>query len=195
MSKTQRMMRIALFTTLTAVGAYVVFPLPFTPVPFSLQLLFTLLSGMVLGPRDGALSQIVYLALGILGVPVFAGGNAGVGVLVGPTGGYLVGFVLASYVVGYLGQYFSKQPYSSILRGILMGGVALSIVHGLGAWWLSCVLQMAFGKALALGCMPYIIPDVIKYVGALLVAEALERVVPQRGRRAGRDTSALRGAS
>ena len=73
MNRTQHMVRIALFTTLTAIGAYVALPLPFTPVPFTLQLLFTLLSGLVLGSKAGALSQIIYVCLGVLGVPVLPG--------------------------------------------------------------------------------------------------------------------------
>ena len=197
MSKTQRMVRIALFATLTATGAYIVLPLPFTPVPFTLQLLFTLLSGLVLGPQDGAISQLVYMALGILGVPVFAGGNAGLGVLIGPTGGYLVGFVLASYVVGYCRSYAGRRVWSPVKQGIVIGSLGLGIVHGLGAWWLASSQQIGFGQALALGCMPYIIPDAIKWSGAVVVAEALERVVPhpQPGQGGGRDISFPRGAN
>ena len=195
MSKIQRMVRIALFTTLTAIGAYIVLPLPFTPVPFTLQLLFTLLSGLVLGARDGALSQLVYLALGIMGVPVFAGGNAGLGALVGPTGGYLVGFVLAAYVVGYVGDYLNRRAWSSVWWGLAIGSIGLGIIHGLGAWWLALTLQISFPKALALGCIPYIIPDVIKCVGALVVAEALHHMIPQADPVAGRDISFRHGAN
>ena len=174
------MVRIALFTTLTAIGAYVALPLPFTPVPFTLQLLFTLLSGLVLGPKAGALSQIIYVGLGVLGVPVFAGGNAGPGVLVGPTGGYLVGFVVAAYVIGYLNMNLSQKAWPPVWKGIVIGGVGLGIFHGLGAWWLAFTLQIDLSKALALGCLPYIIPDMIKCVGALMVTEALPRMVFHR---------------
>ena len=180
------MVRIALFTTLTATGAYIVLPLPFTPVPFTLQLLFTMLSGLVLGPRDGALSQIVYLALGILGIPVFAGGNAGIAVLVGPAGGYLIGFVLAAYVVGCLNRYFDKRACPLIGRGMAVSMVGLGIIHGCGAWWLSVALQIDLSKALVLGCIPYVVPDGIKCMGALVVAEALQRIAPKWGRAAGR---------
>ncbi|NLJ86899.1 MAG: biotin transporter BioY [Firmicutes bacterium] len=178
LSKSQQMVRIALFTTLTATGAYVVLPLPFTPVPFTLQLFFTLLSGLMLGPKNGALSQIVYLALGIVGVPVFAGGNAGVGALVGPTGGYLVGFVLAAGVVGYLDMRLASWGDSAIRRGVIIGTVGLGIIHGFGAWWLARATRISLAKAFALGCAPYIIPDSIKCVAALMAAAALKRMVP-----------------
>jgi biotin transport system substrate-specific component len=189
------MVRIALFTAFTATGAYVMLPLPFTPVPFTLQLLFTLLSGLVLGPRDGALSHLVYLALGIAGVPVFAGGNAGPGVLLGPTGGYLVGFVLAAYVVGYLSNYLSDRAWSSLWRSVAIGSTGLGLIHGLGAWWLASTLQIGFSEALALGSIPYIIPDAIKCVGALVAAESLQRVASHRGREVRRDISFRRGAN
>ncbi len=78
---------VGLFAALTAVGAYVAVPLPFSPVPVTLQTLFVYLSGLVLGGRRGALSQLVYLLLGASGIPVFAGGRGGVGVIFGPTGG------------------------------------------------------------------------------------------------------------
>ncbi len=188
------MVRIALFTTLTAIGAYVALPLPFTPVPFTLQLLFTLLSGLVLGSKAGALSQIIYVCLGVLGVPVFAGGNAGPGVLVGPTGGYLVGFVVAAYVTGYLNAGLKQRGWLPVWKGIVVGGVGLGIIHGLGAWWLAFTLQIDLRKALALGCLPYIIPDVMKCAGALMVAEALPSMVLHRDS-ARRDISSPRGAN
>ena len=194
MNRTQHMVRIALFTTLTAIGAYVALPLPFTPVPFTLQLLFTLLSGLVLGSKAGALSQIIYVCLGVLGVPVFAGGNAGPGVLVGPTGGYLVGFVVAAYVTGYLNAGLKQRGWLPVWKGIVVGGVGLGIIHGLGAWWLAFTLQIDLRKALALGCLPYIIPDVMKCAGALMVAEALPSMVLHRDS-ARRDISSPRGAN
>jgi biotin transport system substrate-specific component len=194
MNRTQHMVRIALFTTLTAIGAYVALPLPFTPVPFTLQLLFTLLSGLVLGSKAGALSQIIYVCLGVLGVPVFAGRNAGPGVLVGPTGGYLVGFVVAAYVTGYLNAGLKQRGWLPVWKGIVVGGVGLGIIHGLGAWWLAFALQIDLRKALALGCLPYIIPDVMKCAGALMVAEALPSTVLHRDS-ARQDISSPRGAN
>jgi biotin transport system substrate-specific component len=94
------MIYAAMFGAATAMGAYIMIPLP--PVPITLQTLFVVLAGALLGGRLGALSQVVYLLLGIIGLPVFHGGKGGLGILLGPTGGYLVGFIAAAYVVGKL---------------------------------------------------------------------------------------------
>lgn len=168
------MVRVALFATLTAIGAYVALPLPFTPVPFTLQLFFTILSPLVLGARYGALSQIVYLALGIVGIPVFAGGTSGLGVLFGPTGGYLVGFVMAAYVIGRLDDILGDRV-GSFGQGVITCVAGLVVIHGLGAVWLASAMDIGFGKALALGCLPYIVPDLVKCATAIMVRDASRR--------------------
>jgi len=94
------MTHAALFGALTALGAYILLPVP--PVPITLQTLFLYLAAAVLGGALGAWSQIVYLLLGVIGLPVFAGGKAGLGVLTGPTGGYLAGFIPAAWLTGRL---------------------------------------------------------------------------------------------
>ena len=172
------MVRVALFATLTAVGAYIVLPLPFIPVPFTLQLFFAILSPLVLGARYGALSQIVYLALGVVGIPVFAGGTSGLGVLLGPTGGFLVGFVVGAYVVGKLHNALDGRV-GSIAQGVVAGMGGLIAIHGLGAFWLASATEIEFGRALALGCLPYIVPDSIKCAAAIMVADALRRRFPR----------------
>jgi biotin transport system substrate-specific component len=145
---------VSLFAALTAVGAFISIPLG--PVPFTLQVLFVLLSGAILGALFGALSQIVYLLLGVIGLPVFAGGTSGIGHLFGPTGGYLFGFVFASFVVGALGKkggFWIK--FFSMLLGIL-------VIHFLGVLQLSFVSQMSFKKALLLGSLPFLPFDTFK---------------------------------
>ena len=94
------MARVALMAALTAVGAQISIPLPFTPVPFTLQVPMVVLSGLLLGVRYGALSQVVYLLLGAIGLPVFAKFSAGLGIILGPTGGYLVSYPFAAAVAG-----------------------------------------------------------------------------------------------
>jgi biotin transporter BioY len=93
---------ITLFAALTALGARVTVPLPFTPVPVTLQVLFPLLAGLLLGSKRGALSQAEYVAAGLAGLPVFAKGGSGLAYLFGPTGGYLLGFIAAAFLVGEL---------------------------------------------------------------------------------------------
>src|SRR3712207_1750584 len=100
MDKLKGMIFAALFAALTAACAWFKVPLPFTPVPITLQTLAVLLSGAMLGAYYGALSMIIYLILGAIGLPVFAGGGSGFGSLLGPTGGYLLSYPIASFVVG-----------------------------------------------------------------------------------------------
>ena len=109
-----RMMVFAsLFAALTAAGAYIQIPMPFSPVPVTLQVFFVLLAGSILKSKWGSLSMIVYTLLGIAGLPVFAGGSSGIGVLLGPTGGYIVGFILAAYVIGKLSEKTENAAKSS----------------------------------------------------------------------------------
>jgi len=103
-SKLKGMVFAALFAALTGAVAWFRIPLPFTPVPITLQTLMVLLSGAVLGPYYGAVSMGIYLALGAIGLPVFAGGSSGVGALLGPTGGYLFSYPVAAFVIGFLLQ-------------------------------------------------------------------------------------------
>src|ERR687889_115461 len=84
----------------TAVTAQITIPLPFSPVPFTLQVLAVILSGLLLGPRYGALSQAIYVLIGAIGVPVFAGFSGGLGIVLGPTGGYLLSYPAAAAVAG-----------------------------------------------------------------------------------------------
>jgi len=112
-SKLKGMVFAALFAALTGAIAWFKIPLPFTPVPITLQTLMVLLSGAMLGPYYGALSMIVYLLLGAIGLPVFAGGSSGIPSLLGPTGGYLLSYPVAAFVIGYMLQ---KKRLSSFAR-------------------------------------------------------------------------------
>ncbi len=111
--KLKGMVFAALFAALTGAVAWFKIPLPFTPVPITLQTLMVLLSGTVLGPYYGALSMVIYLALGAIGLPVFAGGSSGAGSLLGPTGGYLFSYPVAAFVIGYLLQ---KKKLNAFVR-------------------------------------------------------------------------------
>ncbi|MBI2101950.1 biotin transporter BioY [Candidatus Woesearchaeota archaeon] len=112
-SKLKGMVFAALFAALTGAVAWFKIPLPFTPVPITLQTLMVLLSGSMLGPVYGALSMIVYLLLGTIGLPVFAGGSSGVAALLGPTGGYLFSYPVAAFVIGYMLQ---KKKLNAFVR-------------------------------------------------------------------------------
>lgn len=177
---TRELTYAALFTALIAGGALVAIPIG--SVPFTLQVLFVLLAGMLLGPRLAALSVLAYLALGLV-APVYAGGTSGLGVLFGPTGGYLWGFVLAALVTGVM----SAHGRVSLARFVGAGLLGVVPIYALGAVWLAAQLHLGVGTALATGVVPFVWLDVLKAVAAGLAARSLVSLplglpAPQRGR-------------
>lgn len=161
---TRGMIYAAMFGAITAVGAFIIIPLP--PVPITLQTLFTALSGALLGGALGALSQVVYVLLGIIGLPVFAGGKAGLGVLFGPTGGYLIGFIVGSFVIGKI---IETGKEAGIFRIALAMVVGFLVLYALGVLQLSIVAKLSFAKALSAGMIPFLIGDAVKIVVATFV--------------------------
>jgi len=123
---------VSLFVALTAIGSFMTFPL--YPVPITLQTFFTYLAGAILGSRLGALSQLVYVLLGCIGLPVFAGGKAGLGVLLGPTGGYLTGFIFSAFVIGGLCEAKQNPSFVWILTSMIIG---TAVIYAVGAVQLS----------------------------------------------------------
>jgi biotin transport system substrate-specific component len=169
--KTRGMILCALFASLTGVGGLIAIPLPFTPVPITLQIFFTFLAGALLGKYLGALSQVIYLLLGIVGLPVFAKGSSGIGALLGPSGGYLVGFIPAAFIVGYLLEKRENPPWALIFLAMVVGLLAIYLP---GVSWFMWVARMNMVKALLLGVMPFVLGDAVKIVvGALIVKRAM----------------------
>lgn len=168
--KTKNLIFTSLFAAVTGVGAFISIPLPLSPVPITLQLFFTLLSGLVLGSRWGALSQFVYLLLGGIGLPIFAGGAAGFQSLIGPTSGYLWGFVLAAFVVGFLTE--RSRSLGMSIFAIVLGLLAIYIP---GTLVLAKVADLSVVKALSLGVVPFVPGDVIKAIFAVFVHLRVQR--------------------
>jgi biotin transport system substrate-specific component len=158
------MIYAALFGAATAAGAYIIIPFPLVPV--TLQTLFLYLAAGLLGGHLAALSQIVYLLLGIIGLPVFAGGKAGIGVLFGPTGGYLLGFVAAAYAVGKLVQSRNPAGFIRLIISMLAGTL---IIYICGVTQLSLVADLSLQKALSVGVLPFLPGDAIKIAAAAIV--------------------------
>jgi biotin transport system substrate-specific component len=154
----------SLFGALTAVGAFIQIPLP--PVPLTMQTLFVALAGALLGGYLGALSQVVYILLGVIGLPVFAGGKAGAGVLLGPTGGYLVGFVVGAYVIGRLTA-LRRTPGLWWLMGSMAVGIA--VLYALGILQLMLVARLDLARAVAVGLLPSLPGDLAKILIAALI--------------------------
>lgn len=167
---TARLVGIALFALLTSAAAWTRIPIPGTPVPLTFQTLAVLLSGAVLGPFRGAASQILYLALGLMGLPVFAGSGAGWAYLAGPTAGYLVGFVLASLFVGGM---LGKRQEPGILKLLLVCLAGSLIISCAGVLFLALYLGGDFWTALLQGAIIFTPWDLLKVVAAAGGARAL----------------------
>ena len=162
-----QMLSVCFVTVLTAAAAQLSFPLPFTPVPFTIQPMIVLIGAAALGSRLGALAQVFYLMLGIAGLPVFAFSPElpqGVLRLMGPTGGYLMAYPIAAFVTGLLAERGLDRRY---LSSILAMGVGLSVVFAGGVLWIARFTGV--DTALATGLYPFVIVDVIKIVAAGLV--------------------------
>jgi biotin transport system substrate-specific component len=153
------------FALLTAVGAQVAIPLPGTPVPMTLQTLAVLLAGITLGPRLGTASMAFYLLLGTTGYHVFALGCVGLTTVCGATGGYLVGFVLAQPVIGWLSRW--GRPRWTMLAAAALAGDA--IIFAAGLVWLSLWLGSGFWQTLVLGVWPFVPGMLVKTVAAVVV--------------------------
>ena len=156
--KTNIAIFVPLFVLAMAFGAYIRIPLPFTPVPITLQTFFVLLSGAMLGKRFGLLAQISYVAIGAFGLPVFQNYLAGPAALLGPTGGYIMGFIYASYVVGRLLE--NKDATAPKVFASFLAGIA--IIYLCGAMWLVSAYKMPPVQALYVGILPFIPGDILK---------------------------------
>ena len=144
----------SLFAALTAIGSYIFIPLPFSPVPMTLQFLFTLLAGGILGKKLGLLSQLLYLFMGAIGLPVFAGGTGGLGIFFGPTGGYLIGFLPAVYLAGM------GKDRLSIKLPLLSGALCTLYICGISG--LIILGGLDVNAALSAGVFPFIPGDLFK---------------------------------
>ena len=164
---------IVLGALFVAALAQVEIPLPFTPVPITGQTFGVLLVGAALGSKHGAASLALYLALGIFGLPFFAGGAHGLSIVIGATGGYLIGFVIAAYVIGLLAERGLERSVRTSIIPFLVGTV---IIYVFGVAWLTVVLG-GFGKAIAAGLAPFLIGDAIKLIAASLVLPVAWKLV------------------
>ena len=162
---------VVLMAVLTAAGAQVAIPLPFTPVPITLQVLVVVLSGFLLGVRGGASAQLTYLALGAIGVPVFAGFAGGFWHLLGPTGGYLISYPFAAAVAGLAFPIVAAAPrWRAVAVATAAGLLGLAAIYALGTAWLAFELQLSLGTAIAQAVLPFVVVDIAKIALAALVA-------------------------
>lgn len=150
-------------TALTVASAYATIPLPFTPVPLTLQTFAVLVGAAALGAERAVLAQVLYIALAVAGFPVLAGGAGGREEVMGATGGYLLGFVVASYVVGRISAAGASTKTSTTALAYVAGSL---VIYTLGAPWLAYVTGNTLTWAIANGVVPFLIGDAIKAVAA-----------------------------
>jgi biotin transport system substrate-specific component len=154
-------------TAFVALAAQVSIALPFTPVPITGQTFAVVLVGASLGALLGLASLGLYLFVGALGAPVYADGDSGWDVLTGPTGGYIIGFVLAAVLTGYLAQHRWDRRFSSAVAAMLTGNV---LIYAVGLPWLAVKLETGLEDTLEAGLYPFVVGDLLKLylAGALL---------------------------
>jgi biotin transport system substrate-specific component len=141
-------------------------PLPFTPVPIVTQAQAILMLGLLLGSRRAAAATFAFLAQGAMGLPVFAGGAAGLAKLFGPTGGYLVGYLVAAFLVGAISERWKERSLAKACLALVAGN---SVIYILGAGYLSTLLGVQ--KAILLGVAPFLIGDALKIVLCLKILQ------------------------
>jgi len=169
--KLRWMVLISLMAALAAVGAYI--HIPIGPVPIVLTTLFVLLSGLLLGSRWGLASMGLYLLVGAIGMPVFAGGKGGFAHFFGPTGGYLLGFPLAAWLTGLV----SERSRGFLMWEIISVIIGSLTIYGLGVPWLKMVTQMPWLKSFWVGMAPFLIGDVVKASAAVILARAVRPIL------------------
>ena len=173
-TQTRTLLAVVGGALLTAAAAQISFYLPWTPVPITGQTFAVLLTGTALGMRWGAASQALYVALGAIGLPFYAGGDGGWEVATGATAGYLVGFVLAAAVLGRLAEQRQDRAFLTSLPAMLTG---TAVIYLCGATWLAHSINVSAAEAVELGVAPFLIGDAVKLAAAGLLLPATWRLL------------------
>jgi biotin transport system substrate-specific component len=166
-SRSSAYVQIGALTLLTIISAQVVIPLPFTPVPLTLQTFAILFGAAAIGPYKSTIAQFLYLLIAAIGFPVLASDKGGVEALFGATTGYLIAFLVASFVVGYVAKQFSTRKFINVLVGFFIGTF---LIYFFGATWLAFYTGNGLAYGISKGVIPFIFGDILK---ALLAASLL----------------------
>ncbi|MGO1384680.1 MAG: biotin transporter BioY [Arachnia sp.] len=172
--------RIAVFAALIAAMALTP-PVPLGPIPLTLQTLAVSLTGLCLGPWRGFAAVALYVAVGTAGLPVFSAGGAGIAVIVGPSGGYLLSFPLAALLGGFVARWAVRRGLSPITPFVLLGGLLLGryvVIMPIAVTHMSRVLGLSWRDALLVD-MPFWVADLIKSVIAVFLAMAVHKAFPR----------------
>lgn len=164
---------IVAFALAAVFGAQIAVPVPLTPVPITLQTLFVILAGVVLGPRAGAASMALYVGAGAVGAPVFSNGGAGMPWLLGPTGGYLLSYPASAFVVGWVTVGWRERRRGAVV--LLFAGLTLGVLvqYSGGLLQLAWLTGRPFAEVVAMGALPFLFGDAVKIVTAAWIARAM----------------------
>ncbi len=191
-SNTVYLVLCGLFAALTAICSFITIPLGFTPIPVNLGTLAVFLTGGLLGRKYGVVSIIVYVLLGAAGVPVFSGFRGGISVLAGPTGGYIIGYIAAVFVIGAIIDRYMKRAYENRRNGRTASYAAetlflalamvcgLTICYALGTAWFMISTGTPLWASLVSCVFPFLIGDAIKIAAAALLVRKLRPIIDQR---------------
>lgn len=174
---TRKIALVGLMTAVICVLGPISFPVPVSPVPVSLGVLGILLAVYLLGMKWGIVSCLIYLLTGLVGVPVFTGFSGGVGKVLGPTGGYLIGYIFLSLITGF---FVSRWParWPLHLVGMILGAV---VMYLFGTLWLGYLMKCSFPEALWMGVIPYIPADLVKIAITLGLGGLVRRQLRKAG--------------
>lgn len=161
----------AMFAALIAVCS--ILSIPIGEVPITLQTFAVCLAAAMLGWKRGTLSVLIYVLLGAVGVPVFAGMTGGVGILAGPTGGYIIGFIPAAIIIGFAADKWERKALPLIVAMVL----GVLVCYLIGTIWFMVVTGMGIGESLMLCVVPFLIPDGVKIALAMILSNRLSKVV------------------
>ncbi len=162
----------SLFSALIAVGSYISIPLG--AVPIVLQDMFVLLAGLLLGKKWGTASVGVFLFAGLCGIPVFAGGTGGLGKILGPTGGFLIGYIPTVFLTAFISEKLKEGVWQDAIA--MFCGLIVLFMCGLP--WLKFTLGYSISKTLAIGLSPFILVSVLKIISAVTIVKAIRVYMP-----------------
>lgn len=174
-TRTRDMVTASLIAALMAATTWI--SVPFGPVPVTLQTAFVLLAALLLAPGWAAASMGLYLALGAAGVPVFAGGTGGLGVVLGPTGGFLLAFPIAATIGSVIYRRLTTEDSAArdLIAAVTAVLAAELVIYAIGVPFLMRSLGLGFGQAIAAAVLPFLIPDALKAALAVVAATAIRR--------------------
>lgn len=166
---------IAMFTSIIIICAQIQIP---AAVPFTLQTLAVFIAGGLLGWKRGTICLLIYILLGLIGIPVFSGFKGGAGVLLGPTGGYLIGFIFTAFIVGIISDKFGRKLIPLVLSMIL----GLFICYLFGTIWFvilynSSANSMSISSALMMCVVPYLPFDALKIIASVILINRIDKVI------------------